>query len=100
MSDLMLSLPHYHRHSDLCSANNRHSHNFRSYVSFTGFAFYIAVHCDFDNHLYLTSCLNAHNRNTCIRLPQKVVLREKWHSSLLVMIAKHKYKPAMPWQPP
>ena len=109
-------------------------HNFRSYVSFTGFAFYIAVRCGlrgvswpyfyyylyallpcllefsclyysdyicmtwitcmyvlcwqngqiktnssssssssscgFDKQLYLTSCLNAHNHNTCIRLPQ------------------------------
>ena len=45
-------------------------HNFRSYVSFTGFTFYIAVRCGFDKHLYLTSCLNAHNHNTCIRLPQ------------------------------
>ena len=36
------------------------------YVSITGFAFafYIAVHCGFDKHLYLTSSLNAHNHNT------------------------------------
>ena len=68
MSDLILSLPHYHRHSDLRSADNKH--DFRPYVSFTGFAFYIAVRCGFDKHLYLTSCLNAHNHNTCIRLPQ------------------------------
>ena len=39
-------------------------------MSFAGFAFYIAVRCSFDKHLYLTSCLNAHNHNTCIRLPQ------------------------------
>ena len=39
-------------------------------MSFTGFAFYIAVPCGFDKHLYLTSCLYAHNHNTCIRLPQ------------------------------
>ena len=39
-------------------------------MSFTGFAFYIAVRCGFDKHLYLTSCLNAHNHNTFIRLPQ------------------------------
>ena len=50
------------------SADNRHG--FRPYVSFTGFAFYIAVHCGFDKHLYLTSCLIAHNHNTCIRFPQ------------------------------
>ena len=39
-------------------------------MSFKGFAFYIAVRCGFDKHLYLTSCLNAHSHNTCIRLPQ------------------------------
>ena len=39
-------------------------------MSFTGFAFYIAVRCGFDKHLYLTSCVNAHNHNTCIRLAQ------------------------------
>ena len=39
-------------------------------MSFTGFAFYIAVRCGFDKHLYLPGCLNAHNHNTCIRLPQ------------------------------
>ena len=39
-------------------------------MSFAGFAFCIAVLCGFDKHLYLTSCLNAHDHNTCIRLPQ------------------------------
>ena len=68
MSDLILSLPHYHRQSDLRSADNRH--DVRPYVSFTGFAFYIAVRCGFDKHLYQTSCLNAHNHSTCIRLAQ------------------------------
>ena len=53
---------------DLRSADNRHE--FRPYVSFTGFEFFIAVRCGFDMHLYVTSCLNAHNHNTCIRLPQ------------------------------
>ena len=43
---------------------------FTPYMSFTGFAFYIAVRCCFDKHLYLTSCLNARNHNTWIRLPQ------------------------------
>ena len=28
------------------------------------------IRCGFDRHLYLISCLNAHNYNTCIRLPQ------------------------------
>ena len=35
-----------------------------------GFALYIAVRCGFDKHLYVTSCLNAHHHNTCIRVPQ------------------------------
>ena len=68
MSDLILSLSCYHRHSDLRSADKRH--DVRPYVSFTGFAFYIGVRCGFDKHLYLTSCLNAHNHNTCIRSAQ------------------------------
>ena len=68
MSDLILSLQHNHRHSNLCQALPTILG--RIYVSFTGFAFYIAVRCGFDKHLYMTSCLNAHNHNTCIRLPQ------------------------------
>ena len=71
MPDLILSFPHYHRHSDLCSADNRHSpHMLAVCVLFTDFAFYIAVRCGFDKHLHLTNCLNAHNHNTCIRLLQ------------------------------
>ena len=71
MSDLILSLPQYHRLSDLCIAYNRHSPQMLAVcVFFTDFAFYIAVRCGFDKHLYLTNCLNAHNHNTCIRLVQ------------------------------
>ena len=71
MSDLILSLPHYHRHSDLCSADNRHSpHILAVRFFFTDLAFYIAVRCGFDKHLYLTNSLNAHNHNACIRLVQ------------------------------
>jgi hypothetical protein len=63
MSDLILSLPHCHKHySDLRSSDS--ILDFRPYVYFTGFAMYIAVRCGFDKHLYLTSCLNAHNHNT------------------------------------
>ena len=40
-------------------------------MSFMGFAFYIAVRCGFDKHLYLTSCLNVHNHSICIRFAQK-----------------------------
>ena len=77
---------------------------------FTGFAFYIAVRCGFDKHLYLTSCLNAHNHNTCMRLPQTGCTARKMalfsisqdrqaQVQAVVKIAKHKYKPALPWQP-
>ena len=97
MSDLILNLPHYHRHVALRSADNKH--DFRPYVSFTGFAFYIAVRCGFDKHLYLTSCLNAHNHNTCNVRPKQDVLRKKLHSSLLFKITKQKYLPLIPWQP-
>ena len=46
-------------------------------MSFKGFAFYIAIRCGFDKHLYLTSCLNAHSYNTCIRLPQTGCIARK-----------------------
>ena len=52
-------------------------HNVRSHLSFTGFAFYIAVRCGYDKLLYLTSCINAHNYNTCIRLPQTGCIARK-----------------------
>ena len=91
MSDLILSLPHYHRHIAIYVVLIIDTVLGRPYVSFTRFAFYIAVSCGFDKHLYLTSCLNAHNHNTCIRLPQTGCTARKMHSSLLVKIAKHKY---------
>ena len=70
MSDLILSLSHYHRHIAIYVVQIIDTYDAKLYVSFTGFAFYIAVRCGFDKHLYLTSCLNAHNHNTCIRLAQ------------------------------
>ena len=79
MSDLILSLSHYHRHIAVYVVQIIDTpHNFSSYVSFTGFAFYIAVRCGFDEHLYLTSCLNAHNHNTCTYVcPKQVVFPRK-----------------------
>ena len=68
MSDLILSLPHYHRHISIYVVQIIDTMLGR--MCLTGFAFYIAVRCSFDKHLYLTSCLNAHNHNTCIRLAQ------------------------------
>ena len=88
MSDLILSLPHYHRHnySDLRSADNTHNLQFN-------------VLCGSDKHLYLTSCLHVHNHNTCIRLPQTGCTVRKMALFIISKIAKHKYWPAMPWQP-
>ena len=63
----------------------------------TGFAFYIAVRCGFDKQLYLNNCLQMHIIITHVHVcPKLVVLREKEHSSLLFMIAKHKYLPLLP----
>ena len=71
MPDLILSLPQYHRHIAICVVQIIDTpYNFKPCVYFAGFAFYIAVRCGFDKHLYLTNCLNAHNRNTSIRLAQ------------------------------
>ena len=57
-------------HSDLRCADNKHDVTVRPHVSFTEFVFYIAVCCGFSKHLYLTSCLNAHNHNTCMHMAQ------------------------------
>ena len=67
MSNLILSLSHYHRPIAIYVVQIIDT---MLGCTFTGFAFYIAVRCGFDKHLYLTSCLNAHNHNTCIRLAQ------------------------------
>ena len=88
MFDLILSLLHYQRHIAIYVVLIIDTVLGR--MCLTGFAFHIAIRCGFDKHLYLTSCLNAHNSNTCIRLPKQGVLRIKWHSSLLVKIVKHK----------
>ena len=68
MSDLILSLPHYHRHIEIYVVQIINT--FLGRMCLTGFAFYIAVRCGFDKHLYLTSCLNAHNHNSCVRFLQ------------------------------
>ena len=68
MSDLILSLPHYHRHIAIYVVQIIDT--MLGCMCLTGFAFYIAVRYGFDKHLYLKSCLNAHHRNTCIRLAQ------------------------------
>ena len=67
MSDLILSLPHYHRHIAIYVVLIIHT--VLGPMCLTGFVFYIA-YIGFDKHTYLTSCLSAHNHNTYIRLPQ------------------------------
>ena len=61
MSDLILSLPYYHRHIAVYVVQI-----INTILGRMWFAFYIDVRCGFDKHLYLTS---AHNHNTCM-LPQ------------------------------
>ena len=68
MSYLRLSFPHYHRHIAIYVVQIIDTILGR--MCLTGFAFYIAVHCGFDKHLFMTSCLNVHNHNICIRLSQ------------------------------
>ena len=69
MSDLILSLLHYHRHIALYVEQIIDTILGRMYL-LRDLHFFIAVRCGFDKHLYLTNCLNAHNHNTCIHLPQ------------------------------
>ncbi|KAK2179728.1 hypothetical protein NP493_475g01003 [Ridgeia piscesae] len=62
MSDLILSLPHYHRHIaiyvvQIIDTMLNCMCLLRDFVC-------CCTLC-FDKHLYLTSCLNAHNHNTC-----------------------------------
>ena len=66
MSDLILNLPQYHRHILAIYVVQIIDTILGRMCFFTGFAIYIAVRCGFDKHLYLTSCLNTHNHNTCI----------------------------------
>jgi len=71
MSDLILSLLHYYRHIAICVVQIIDTpHNYMPCVSFVELVFYIVVRCGFDKHLYRAICLNAHNCNTCLRLPQ------------------------------
>ena len=88
MPNLILSLPHYHRHLAIYVVQIIDTpHNFRPCVSFAGFAFYIVVRCGFDKHLYLTSCLNANKHNTCIRLAQTGCTARK--IALFIIIQDH-----------
>ena len=63
MSDLILSLPHYHRYIAIYVV--------QIIDTMLGCMYLLRdLRFGFDKHLYLTSCLNAHNHNTCIRLAQ------------------------------
>ena len=70
MSDLILSLPHYdHRHIAIYVVQIIDM--MLSCMCLTGFAFYIAVRCGFDKHLYLTNCLNANNHGPIQNNPRQ-----------------------------
>ena len=88
MSDLILSLSHYHRHiaiyvvqiistilGRMCLLRDLH---------FT--LLYVVVSINTYN-FYLTNCLNAHNLNTCIRLAQTGCTARKM--ALFIIIQKH-----------
>ena len=70
-------------------------------MSFTGFAFYIVVRCGFDKHdIYLKSCLNAHNHNTGICLPQTGCTARKMALFIISQDCQTqvvKYLPLTPW---
>ena len=62
-------------------------HQFKTYVSFTGFTFYIAVRCGFDKRFYIWQVFWMHVIITHVYVcPKQVVLREKWQFSLLLKI--------------
>ena len=67
MSDVILSLPHYHRHIPIYVVQIIDTILGRMCL----LRICILYCCTlwFDKHLYLTSCLNAHDHNTCICLP-------------------------------
>ena len=72
MSNLILSLPRYHRHIGVYVAQIvltilNHVCHLRD-LHFT--LLNVLVSQQFDKHLYLTSYLNVHNHKTCIHLPQ------------------------------
>ena len=69
MSDLILSLSHYHRHIAIYVVQIIDTMLGRMCL-LRDLRFTFAVRCGFYKQLYLTSCLNAHNHNTCIRLAQ------------------------------
>ena len=97
MSDLILSLSHYHKHIAIYVVQIIDTMLTCMFL-FTGFAFYIAVRCGFDKHLYLTSCLNAHNHNTCIRLAQTGCTARKL--ALFIISQDRQTQVQLPWQPP
>jgi len=53
--------------------------------------------------IYLTSCLNAHNRNTCVRYPQTGCIAQVVALFIISQdhqTGKREYLPLLPWQPP
>ena len=97
MSDLILNLSHYHRHIVIYVMQIIDT--MLGCVSFTGFAFYIAVCCGFNKHLYLTSCLNAHNHNTCMHMAQTGCTSRKLALFIISQDRQTQELPLLPWLP-
>ena len=103
MSDLILSLSHYHRHIAIYVVQiivTMLDRIIPAVCVFYGISFYITVRCGFDKHSYLTSCLNALNHITCIRLAQTGCTARKLALFIISQDRQHKYLPLLPWQPP
>ena len=59
-------------------------------MSYTGFAFYIAVRCGFDKHLYLTSC-----NNTAYNHPSDNITEIRYFGTVQLLRPKTKQSPIM-----
>ena len=70
MSDLILSLPHCHRHVTIYVAQIVYTILGRMCPLVLLFTLlYVVVSQQFVKHTYLACCLNAHNHNAGIHLP-------------------------------
>ena len=95
MSDLILSLSHYHRHIAIYVLDVLDRMCLLRNLRFT--LLYVVVSIS----TYITQVVELYIMITYVYVwPKQVVMRENWHFSLLVKIAKHKYLPLLPWQPP
>ena len=74
MSDLILSLPHRHIMSYVVQI----TYMILSRMCLLWDLHFTLLYVVVSQHLYLISCLNAHNHNTCIHLPQNRLYSAKY----------------------